>query len=63
MALNFAHNVAVQANQPVLIFSLEMSKEQLVDRLLSIESGVVHDEIVVEVEESRRWDLLFLRRM
>lgn len=40
MALNFAHNVAVQAGQPVLIFSLEMSKEQLVDRLLSIESGV-----------------------
>jgi replicative DNA helicase len=40
LALNFAHNVAVQANQPVLIFSLEMSKEQLVDRLLSMESGV-----------------------
>ncbi len=40
LALNFAHNVSVQANQPVLIFSLEMSKEQLVDRLLSIESGV-----------------------
>lgn len=40
LALNFAHNVAVQAGQPVLIFSLEMSKEQLVDRLLSIESGV-----------------------
>jgi len=40
LALNFAHNVAVQAKQPVLIFSLEMSKEQLVDRLLSVESGV-----------------------
>lgn len=40
LALNFAHNVAVQANQPVLMFSLEMSKEQLVDRLLSMESGV-----------------------
>jgi replicative DNA helicase len=40
LALNFAHNVSVQADQPVLIFSLEMSKEQLVDRLLSIESGV-----------------------
>ena len=40
LALNFAHNVAVQAKQPVLIFSLEMSKEQLVDRLLSMESGV-----------------------
>lgn len=40
LALNLAHNVAVQAAQPVLIFSLEMSKEQLVDRLLSMESGV-----------------------
>jgi replicative DNA helicase len=40
LALNFAHNIAVQANEPVLIFSLEMSKEQLVDRLLSMESGV-----------------------
>ena len=40
LALNFAHNISVQSNEPVLIFSLEMSKEQLVDRLLSMESGV-----------------------
>jgi len=40
LMLNFAHNVAVQSKQPVLFFSLEMSKEQLVDRLLSIQSGV-----------------------
>jgi replicative DNA helicase len=39
-ALNLAHNVAVIAKEPVLFFSLEMSKEQLVDRLLSMESGV-----------------------
>lgn len=38
--LNLAHNVAVEAKEPVLIFSLEMSKEQLVDRLLSMQSGV-----------------------
>lgn len=40
LALNFAHNIAVNSTQPVLIFSLEMSKEQLVDRLLAMESGV-----------------------
>ncbi|HEY8999125.1 MAG TPA: replicative DNA helicase [Candidatus Saccharimonadales bacterium] len=38
--LNLAHNIAVQAKEPVLVFSLEMAKEQLVDRLLSMESGV-----------------------
>jgi len=39
-SLSLAHNIAVQAREPVLIFSLEMSKEQLVDRLLAMESGV-----------------------
>lgn len=40
LALNLAHNIAVKSELPVLIFSLEMSKEQLVDRLLAMESGV-----------------------
>lgn len=40
LSLNLAHNVAVKAGMPVLVFSLEMSKEQLVDRMLSMESGV-----------------------
>lgn len=40
LALNLAHNVALKSKIPVLIFSLEMSKEQLVDRLLAMESGV-----------------------
>ncbi|HEY0965555.1 MAG TPA: replicative DNA helicase, partial [Candidatus Saccharimonadales bacterium] len=37
---NLAYNVATIAKQPVLFFSLEMSKEQLVDRMLSDASGV-----------------------
>lgn len=39
-SLNLAHNIAMKANEAVLFFSLEMSKEQLVDRMLSMESGV-----------------------
>lgn len=40
LALNIAHYVATKDKLPVLVFSLEMSKEQLVDRLLSAESGI-----------------------
>jgi replicative DNA helicase len=41
LMLNIALNVATQVNEgAVLIFSLEMSKEQLVDRLLAAEAGV-----------------------
>lgn len=41
LMLNMALNIATKAEQgSVLIFSLEMSKEQLVDRLLAAEAGV-----------------------
>lgn len=40
LALNIARNAAVQSRVAVGIFSLEMSKEQLVDRLLVREAGV-----------------------
>ncbi len=40
LALNIAYNISLKSEEPVLLFSLEMSKEQLVDRLLAIESGV-----------------------
>ncbi len=38
--LNLARNVAVQQNRTVAIFNLEMSREQMVNRLLSAESKV-----------------------
>ena len=40
LALGLAHSIALKAKEPVLMFSLEMSKEQLVDRMLATESGV-----------------------
>lgn len=39
-AMNIAHNVAVSEKKAVLFFSLEMSKEQLVDRLLADEAEI-----------------------
>ena len=40
LVTNLAYNVATIAKQPVLYFNLEMSKEQLVDRMLADASGV-----------------------
>ena len=40
LALDFARNAAVKHGIPTAIFSLEMSKEQLVDRMLSAQSQV-----------------------
>ena len=40
LALDIARNVAVRTKTPVGIFSLEMSKEQLVDRMICAEAGV-----------------------
>ena len=40
LVTNLAYNVATIAKQPVLFFSLEMSKEQLIDRMLADASGV-----------------------
>ena len=39
-ALNIATNVAKKQNVPVAIFSLEMTKDQLVSRILSSEAGI-----------------------
>ena len=38
--LNIAHHVAMKENVPVVLFSLEMSREQLVTRLVAVDSMV-----------------------
>jgi replicative DNA helicase len=40
LALDMVRNIAVNQNTPVIIFSLEMSAEQLTDRLLAAEAKV-----------------------
>jgi len=40
LALDLARNAAVKSNVPVVVFSLEMSKQQLVDRMLAAQAQV-----------------------
>ena len=43
--LNILDHVAVKKQEPVMIFSLEMSKEQLANRLLSLETKIEADKL------------------
>ena len=57
LGLNIARNVAIKTELPVLIFSLEMSKEQVAQRLLSSEAAISSQKIrngFLNEEEWRR---------
>lgn len=54
-ALNIATNAAVKANTPVAIFSLEMSKEQLVSRILSSEAMIDSNKIKTGKMDEEDW--------
>lgn len=40
LALSLAHNSAMKHGQSIAVFSLEMSKEQLIQRLLSMDAAI-----------------------
>ena len=56
--LNIAQHVAFKDNKAVAIFSLEMSKEQLVNRLLSLESKVNSQAIRTGNMKDDEWERL-----
>ena len=56
--LNLAEYMAFKKNKTVAIFSLEMSKEQLVNRLFSLESRVDSQKIRTGNLEDRDWEQL-----
>lgn len=55
-ALSMARNAAVKGKASVMIFSLEMAKEQLTQRLLSMESKVDLQTLKTGRLERRDWD-------
>jgi replicative DNA helicase len=56
MALSLAHNAALRFGQSVAIFSLEMSKEQLVARLLSMDAGVDQSRLRTGYLDDEEWE-------
>lgn len=58
LALNFALNAARKYRKVVAYFSLEMSSEQLVQRLLSTETGIDQQRLRKGEIEDRDWDMI-----
>jgi len=56
--LNIAQHIAFRAKKTVAIFSLEMSKEQLVNRMFSLESNVDAQKLRIGQLEDNEWDRL-----
>lgn len=56
--LNIATNAAMKANVPVVIFSLEMSKEQMVNRILCSEAMVDSNKVRTGKLEEDDWTQL-----
>ena len=56
--LNIAQNVAFKQDLPVAIFSLEMSKEQLINRMFSLESNVDAQKLRTGSLNDQEWERL-----
>ena len=58
LALSVAQNAAKRFNARAAIFSLEMSNEQMVQRLLSMETGIDSHRLRLGAIEEGEWDIL-----
>ncbi len=58
MALSLAHNAAVRHQRRIGIFSLEMSQEQMITRLVSMDAGVDQQRLRTGWVEDDEWERL-----
>jgi len=56
-----ARNIAVEFNQPVAFFSLEMSSLQLITRLISSETGLSSEKLRTGKLEKHEWEQLSVK--
>lgn len=57
-ALNIARNVAVNAGKTVCFFSLEMTRDQLAQRMLSSEAGIASEKLRTGELDAEEWTRL-----
>jgi replicative DNA helicase len=59
--LSMARNMAIDYNQPVAVFSLEMSSVQLITRLISSETGLSSEKLRTGKLEKHEWEQLSVK--
>jgi replicative DNA helicase len=62
LALSLAHNAAVKYQRSVAVFSLEMSKEQLAQRLLSMDASIDQQRLRTGWIEDDEWERIVISR-
>ncbi|MFA7444389.1 MAG: DnaB-like helicase C-terminal domain-containing protein, partial [Flavobacteriaceae bacterium] len=58
MVLSMARNITIDYQQPVAVFSLEMSSVQLITRLISSETGLTSEKLRTGKLEKHEWEQL-----
>jgi len=56
LALSLAHNAALKYHNSIAVFSLEMSKDQLAQRLLSMDASIDQQRLRTGIIEEDEWD-------
>ncbi len=56
LALSLAHNTALKFHNSIAVFSLEMSKDQLAQRLLSMDARIDQQRLRTGIIEEDEWD-------
>jgi len=59
--LSMARNIAIDFQQPVAVFSLEMSSVQLITRLISSETGLSSEKLRTGKLEKHEWEQLTVK--
>jgi replicative DNA helicase len=59
---DITRHAGIKMRLPVILFTMEMSREEVMDRLIAAEAGVLHEKITGRTLDDRDWDRLTAAR-